>query len=143
MNIFGAIIAGLVGTAVMTAIMYMAPYMGFPKMDMIGMLGTMFTEPGTGAIVLGAVVHFMMGAIFAVVYVFLWTNVVGDPTWLWGLIFGILHGIIAIVVMPMMKGIHPRPEHADIKLSAMTVIGMLMGHAIFGLVTALVYNALV
>jgi len=107
MNIFGAIIAGLVGTAVMTAIMSMAPYMGFPKMDMIGMLGTMFTEPGTGAIVLGAVVHFMMGAIFAVVYVFLWTNVVGDPTWLWGLIFGILHGIIAIVVMPMMKGIHP------------------------------------
>lgn len=117
--------------------------MGFPKMDIIGMLGTMFTRPGTGATVLGAVVHFMMGAIFAIIYVILWTNVMGNSTWLWGLIFGIVHGIVAIIVMPMMKGMHPRPEHANIEMGSMTVIGMLMGHAIFGLVVALVYSALV
>lgn len=59
----------------------------------------------------------------------LWGSVIGDPTWLWGIIFGIVHGIIAVVTMPMMKGMHTRPEHADIEMGAMTVVGMLMGHA--------------
>lgn len=143
MDILSAIIAGLVATAIMTAIMYMAPYMGFPKMDMMGMIGTMFTERGSGATILGAVVHFMMGAIFAIIYAFLWASVIGAPTWLWGIIFGLVHGIIAIAVMPMMKGMHPRPEAFEMGSGTMAIVGILTGHAIFGLVVALVYSALI
>ena len=68
MNIFGAIIAGLLGTLVMTLLMVMAPRMGMPKMDIIGMLGTMFTASEGTARVLGALAHFMMGVIFAIIY---------------------------------------------------------------------------
>jgi hypothetical protein len=43
MNLLNAFISGIAGTLVMTASMYIAPRMGMPKMDIIGMLGTMFT----------------------------------------------------------------------------------------------------
>ncbi|MBI3961259.1 MAG: hypothetical protein HY335_00800 [Deinococcus sp.] len=47
---FGAgVAAGLVVTLVMTILPYLAPLMGLPKMDIPGMLGTMFASPGTGA----------------------------------------------------------------------------------------------
>ncbi len=46
MNVLAAIIAGLVGTVVITLVMAMAPRMGMPKMDMVGMLGSMFGAPG-------------------------------------------------------------------------------------------------
>ena len=39
MDIVGAIAAGLGGTAVMTILMYVAPMMGMPKMDIVAMLG--------------------------------------------------------------------------------------------------------
>ena len=143
MDIASAVIAGLIATAVMTAIMYAAPYVGLPKMDIMGMLGTMFMEPGTTALILGAIIHFMMGAIFAIIYAFFWTNVLGDPTWLWGIIFGLVHGIIVVFTMPMIQGMHPRAEQLEMEMGGMAIVGMLMGHAIFGLVVALVYNALI
>ena len=143
MELLIAIIAGLVGTAVMTAIMYVGPYMGVPQMDIVGMLGTMFTERGTGALILGAIVHFMMGAIFAIVYAFLWDSVgLGAPTWLWGIVFGLVHTVLVIAVMPMMQRMHPRPEGYEMGSGPLAMVGMLMGHAIFGLVVALVYSGL-
>ena len=72
MNIIGSIIAGLLGTLVMTLLMYMAPLMGMPKMDIIGMLGTMFTGSEGTARMLGTLAHFMMGVIFAIIYALLW-----------------------------------------------------------------------
>lgn len=140
MEFGSAIIAGLVGTAVMTALMYMAPRMGMPEMDIMGMLGTMVTADEGPAKPIGAVMHFMMGAIFAVIYALLWANVLGAATWLWGLIFGAVHGIIAIVTMPMMVRMHPRlPEMA---MGPPMMAGLLMGHLVFGLVVVLVYGAL-
>ncbi|MDT8304379.1 MAG: hypothetical protein RRC07_00470 [Anaerolineae bacterium] len=141
MEIGSAIIAGLVGTAVMTALMYLGPRMGMPEMDMIGMLGTMVTADEGLAKPIGAVIHFMMGAIFAIIYAFVWANLFGAPTWLWGLVFGAIHGVIAIVTMPMMIRMHPRPP--AMQMGPQMMMGILMGHLVFGLVVALVYGALV
>jgi len=40
MNIIGAIIAGLIGTIAMSIMMAMAPRMGMPEMDIVGLLST-------------------------------------------------------------------------------------------------------
>ena len=40
MSILAVIIAGLVATLVMSMVMALAPKMGFPKMDIVGMLST-------------------------------------------------------------------------------------------------------
>jgi hypothetical protein len=78
MNVLGAIIAGLAGTAVMTMMMYFAPRMGMPKMDMPKMLGTMFISKEGTATGVGMAIHFMMGAIFAIVYALLWSHGLGS-----------------------------------------------------------------
>lgn len=139
MNIVAAIVAGLSGTAVMTAMMYVAPSMGMPKMDILNMLGTMFVEPDGNAMGLGAVAHFMMGAIFGIIYALLWTAVgIGAAGWLWGLIFGVVHGLVAMVAMPIMMGnLHPRPP--EMAQGPMMIAGLIIGHAIFGIVVGLVY----
>lgn len=139
MNIVGAIVAGLAGTAAMTVLMYLAPMMGLPKMDIIGMLGSMFTSNKGTATILGLVMHFMMGAIFAIIYALLWSMGIGSPTWLWGLIFGAVHGVVAIVTMPLMARMHPRPP--EMEGGMLTMLGQLMGHMVYGLVVALVYAA--
>ena len=108
MNTINAILSSLAGTFVMTALMYMAPAMGMPKMDIIGMLGTMFTPNQGAARVMGVVVHFMMGAVFAVIYALLWSLGIGGSTWAWGAIFGVVHGVIALLTMPAMMKMHPR-----------------------------------
>ena len=139
MDIVGAIVAGLAGTAAMTVLMYVAPMMGMPKMDIVGMLGSMFTANKGVATELGLMAHFMAGVVFALIYALLWSIGLGSATWLWGLVFGAVHGIVAIVMVPLLMRMHPRaPEMAG---GAMAKAGMLMAHMVYGLVVALVYAA--
>jgi hypothetical protein len=139
MDIAGAIVAGLAGTAVMTVLMYVAPMMGLPKMDIVGMLGSMFTANKGVATVLGLMAHFMAGVVFALIYALLWSIGLGSATWLWGLVFGAVHGMVAIVMVPLLMRMHPRaPEMAG---GAMAKAGMLMAHLVYGLIVALVYAA--
>ncbi|MDP9470262.1 MAG: hypothetical protein M3Q71_06280 [Chloroflexota bacterium] len=88
-----AILAGLVATAVMTALMYLGKAMGMP-MDMPRMLGLMFVGPDSVGLVymLGLMVHLMIGVIFAMVYTALFDLLGVDANWLWGAIFGAVHG---------------------------------------------------
>lgn len=139
MNITAAIIAGLVGTAVMTGLMYMAPMMGMPKMDIIGMLGAMFTSNEGAARVIGVILHFMLGVIFALIYAWLWSMGIGAATWWWGLIFGAVHGVVAMIMMPLMIRMHPRPP--AMQMGPMLMMGLLLGHLVFGLVVVLTYTA--
>ena len=141
MNFVATIVAGLVGTAAMTILMMLAPMMGMPKMDIVGMLGSMFTPNQGPAKIIGLIVHFMMGVIFAIIYALVWHLGLGAATWLWGLIFGFVHGLIAVMAMPMMMKTHPRPP--KMAPGPKMMMGQIMGHLLFGLVTALVYAAMV
>ena len=152
MNVVGAILAGLAGTAAMTMLMYVAPLMGMPKMDIVRMLGSMFTSTrgvatGQGTVSdsnqgltigLGLMIHFMMGAVFALIYALLWSLGIGSATWLWGLIFGLVHGMMAIAMMPLMMRMHPNPP--QMAGGPLVMAGQLMGHMVYGLVVALVYS---
>lgn len=69
MDTVGAIVAGLAGTAVMTALIYVAPLMGMPRMDIIGFLGAMVTSNRDRATILGVLFLTACGGIVA-----------GDPT---------------------------------------------------------------
>ena len=150
MNIIGAIVAGLVGTIIISMVMMMAPKMGLPKMAIWEMLGAMFSPDGNVA--LGWAMHLMMGIVFGLIYAALWAAGLGSVSVVSGLIFGIVHWLVAGLMMggmPMM--------HAGIKAGAVSAPGVfmlkngglmgfmggLMGHAIFGVVVALVYGLFV
>jgi hypothetical protein len=147
MNIIGAIVAGVVGTIVMSMIMLMAPRMGMPKMAIWEMLGSMFSKDGN--VGLGWAMHFMMGVIFALIYAALWAAGIGSATWASGLIFGAVHWLIAGLVMGGVPMMHVGIKAGTIQapgvymLNAggmMAFVGGLVGHAVYGLVVALVYG---
>ena len=146
MNIIGAIVAGLAGTVVISMIMAMAPKMGLPKMAIWGMLGSMFSKDGNNT--LGWIIHFMMGVIFAIIYAALWAAGIGSATLLSGVIFGVAHFLIAGLMMggiPMMHagikaGTVKAPGVLMLNSGVMGLMGGLIGHAVYGLVVALVYG---
>ncbi len=149
MNILNAVIAGIVGTIVFTAVLMMAPKMGMPKMDIVDLLGSMFSTKSNP--VLGWVMHLMMGVVFALIYAFLWSLGFGAATWTSGLIFGAIHWLIVGMAMGMIPIMHVGIKSGAVKApglwmtnngGVMAFMGGLVGHAIFGAVTALVYAAL-
>ena len=141
MNYVAVIIAGLAGTVAMTILMYLAPLMGMPKLDIIAMLGTMFTSNKTVSTIIGVMAHLMMDVVFAFIYALLWSFGIGSPTWLWGLIFGAVHGLVVYMIMPMINRMHPRS--VEMEGGTKMAVGMVMVHMVFGLVVALVYASYV
>jgi uncharacterized membrane protein YagU involved in acid resistance len=149
MNILNAVIAGIVATLVFTAVLVMAPKMGMPKMDIINLLGSMFSAKSNP--VLGWMLHLIMGIVFALSYAFLWSLGFGVATWGIGLIFGAVHWLIVGMIMGMIPMMHAGIKSGALKApglwmtnngGVMAFVGGLIGHAIFGAVTALVYAAL-
>lgn len=150
MNILGAIIAGISGTIVMTMVMVMAPTMGMPKMDIVGMLGSMFSADSNR--MMGLVMHVMMGVVFAIVYALLWNAGIGTVGLLWGLLFGAGHWLVSGAMMGSMSAMHAGVKTGTVTAPGMYMmnnggmmafIGGLVGHLIFGLVVALVYGLFV
>ena len=127
-------IGGIIGTAVMTVVMMIAPMMGMPKMNPPQMLSMMMGFP----IIVGWIVHFMIGVIFAMAYAFLFINVVKkvNNNILKGAIFGMAVFIFAQIMMAimgaMMGGMPPMEGSM-----MLIMIGSIMGHVIFGIVVAM------
>ncbi len=134
---------GFAATVLMTALMYMAPLMGMPKMDIATMLGTMFLASPGAAFWLGLMIHLMMGTVlFPAIYHFLLQPVSGSGSGR-GLLFGLLLWATAnLMVMPMMGRIHPMvkngmmpaPGFLMLNLGVMAPIGSLIGHLLYGVV---------
>jgi len=129
-----ALLGGIVGTAVMTAVMMIAPMIGIPKMNPPQMLSMMMGLP----IIAGWVMHFMIGIIFAIAYVFLFIHSVTkiDNRILKGAIFGIAVFFFAQIMLAIMGAMAGgMPPMAGNKL--LILVGNIMGHIIFGIVVAL------
>jgi uncharacterized membrane protein YeaQ/YmgE (transglycosylase-associated protein family) len=148
MNILGAIVAGLVGTAVMSMVLALAPRMGMPKMDIVGMLSTMFGKENRP---LGWMMHAMMGIVFALIYSFLWSKGVLSPTWLGGAVFGAAHWLVVGMIMGMIPIMHLGIRSGKVMAPGvwmtnnggmMAFVGGLLGHIVYGVVVALAYAAL-
>ncbi len=145
MDWLGIVVAGLVGTVVITVFMYSGPMMGMPKMDIAQMIGSMILPRGTAAFVMGMMMHFAAGIVFAIIYGFVWNGLDTDPSWWTGLIFGSVHTAVAAMVMGMMAKIHKEIKAGNLPspmaAGAKGMMGLLMGHLAYGLVVALMYSA--
>jgi hypothetical protein len=147
-NLVAAIVAGLVGTGMMTVLMGMAPQMGMPKMDIVGLLGSMFGAPANRS--LGLALHLMMGAIFGIVYALLFPAL-GGSIILLGLFFGIAQWLIVGLAMGMIPTLHAGIRSGQVSAPGvymmstggmMSFMGGLLGHAVFGLVVGIIYGVL-
>ena len=102
LNLSSAIMAGLVATGAMTLLMYMAPVMGLPKMDIIFALGSLFPWQ-ISPYIPGTILHFGIGSALALLYALLFARLLPGPRWTRGAFYSLLPWLLAIFAMgPMM-----------------------------------------
>lgn len=126
-----SIVAGIVGTIIMTLVMMVLPMIGMPKMSPPNMLSRMLKAP----VFVGWIMHFIIGIIFAIGYTYLcFLKHKIKNIWLKGTVFGIVAFIFAQIMMGIIGAIIPMPKMEGSMM--LTMIGSLIGHIIFGIAIA-------
>jgi hypothetical protein len=109
MTVWGALAGGAVGTIVLTSGLRLAQEVGWTRMDIPLLLGTVFTDRRGRASVIGYVVHFANGLVFALGYYAVF-RAVGHAGWLFGAVLGLVHVALAggALMTVLLPAIHPR-----------------------------------
>jgi hypothetical protein len=145
----GAIVWGIVATIAFTLFSIMGSAMGMTRMDLLDLLGSMMATPGTTASrTIGAALHHVNGALLAIAWVY-GVALVGLPAnWLTAMGWGVILWVLALIMMSTMGSVHPAikrgeqedPGPAATNFGAMTPVGSLVGHLVYGLVLGLAYQ---
>lgn len=131
-NIQRTILGGLVGTIVLTMLMYIAaPMMGIAKMDIAGMLGSML-----GGWTVGMLIHFVNGVVlFPLVYAFLlFSRLRGTPV-IKGMFWGVTLWLVAgLMVMPVMGAGFFGTANGGVMAAAASLVGHIGYGALLGVI---------
>jgi hypothetical protein len=139
---------GFASTVVLTIVLAGSQSMGFTRMNIPYLLGTLFTPNRDRAQVYGVLVHLLNGWIFSFVYVAAF-HATGLFSWWAGVLVGLVHGAFVLVVgLPVMPGMHPRmasevtgptavkqlepPGFLGTNYGVQTPLWSLFAHALFG-----------
>jgi hypothetical protein len=148
---------GLVATAVLTAVMIAAQLMGWSRLDLPLMLGTIVTEDPDQARIFGFFMHLAVGEGFALGYAAAFA-LLGTATWWLGALFGLVHvGLALTVLVPLLPGVHPRmasdragpasvallepPGLLGLNYGARTPVVAIVSHVAFGIALGLLLKA--
>lgn len=138
MKVGRACIAGIIGTAVMTALMLSLPHVGLPRMAIGEMLGTFSAisvgYTGIGATV-GWIVHGLFGVVLALIYAVVFVRRLSGSPATRGLVYGFLVFCLAqVVFMPLVgAGFFSR---GDVPM----LLGNLLGHLVYGGLVGAIYG---
>jgi hypothetical protein len=135
-------------TAVLTSMIRFAQAVGYTRMDLPLMLGTVMTPDRDRAKVYGFLVHMVNGWLFSAVYVAAFQSLRRSGVLL-GTLIGLAHGIFVLVtVIPLLPGAHGRmasdftgpqpttrlepPGFMALNYGRRTPIVTLLAHAVYG-----------
>jgi uncharacterized membrane protein YagU involved in acid resistance len=156
MNWSSSLLAGFVGTLVLTTLEAGAQQLHLTRMSIPFLLGTAFTPSRDRARVIGFLVHLVNGQLFALLYVAIF-DATGAVTVLRGAALGLGHAaVVLLVIVPLLPSLHPRiagieqgPSgmrqleppgpfalHYGLSTPAMVVIA----HVLFGMVIGWLYH---
>jgi hypothetical protein len=149
MTLWGALAGGAVGTILLTSGLRVAQELGFTRMDVPLLLGTIFTDRRGRASVIGYLIHFSNGLVFALAYYGVF-RAVGHAGWLFGAALGIVHACLAggALLTVLLPAVHPRmgtpwsdseetplleaPGFLLLNYGRRTAIWTLVGHIVYG-----------
>ena len=155
LNLLSIAIWGFVATLVLTTTIIAGQSLGFTRIDIPFILGTMFTPNRDRAKVLGVAMHAVNGWIFALVYALGFDLI--PPRWWLGMLAGALQGLFVVVVaLPVLPGVHPRmvsdtrgPEPTRLleppgflvaNYGRKTPIVIIAAHTLYGLIIGALYT---
>ena len=102
------ILWGFAATLILTTIMVTAKYLGFTRIDLPFMVGTVFTDSRDKAVRLGFFCHLMIGWIFAFIYSAAF-EASGIHTWWFGAAIGFVHAAFVLSGgLLILNSFHPR-----------------------------------
>ena len=121
------------------------------RMNLFLMLGTMMVRDRQMAYVAGAMMHAGASIMFGLVHVAFFTAFGLESSLAsWGIVFGLAHWIVSGVGLGMMPTMHPTIKRGEmdapgafaLNYPAMTTMGFLMLHVLFGVLVGTFYTAL-
>ena len=156
MNLASMALWGFVATVVLTSLLSGSQALGFTRMNLPFMLGTMFTPARDRAKVIGFLMHFLNGWIFAWLYCAAFQSW-GLATWWAGSGIGAVHASFVLLAgMPVLPSIHPRmaseehgpsparqlepPGFLALNYGRRTPISVLAAHLIYGAIIGAFYS---
>ena len=109
MILWGSLAGGLVGTIILTSGLRVSQEMGWTRMDLPLLLGTVFSGDRSRASVIGYCLHFLNGFVFSLGYAGIF-YAVGRAGWDLGLALGAVHALFAGggLVTVLLPAVHPR-----------------------------------
>lgn len=108
MNLPGILLWGFVASVVMAAITEGSRGLGWSRMSVPFMLGSMFTADYDRASPVGLVVHVVAGWAFALIYALMFQSL-HRATWWIGALVGFAQAIsVLVLIMPLLPSLHPR-----------------------------------
>lgn len=147
-----AAIAGLIAGTVMEGPVYLQKALGLPvKQNIFRTWGqNLLKVPGAAGYLAGFIFHSLIAVVAGILYaVFFYLLGVQDNFWLWGLIGGLIHYLIAGPVVAIIPSLDPetgligKQGFAYKNYGALDVVTSFMGHLIFGLTTGLLYGSFI
>jgi hypothetical protein len=136
-NIAKGIFAGLIATAVLSALMIMKSMMGImPQLDIIIMLSKMMGQPETP--MLGWAAHFMIGAGYGVVFALIGRNLPGGSSTTKGAVLGAIGWLVMMAMIMPMAG----AGLFGMAMGLMAPMMTLVLHLVFGAVLGSVHGRL-
>jgi hypothetical protein len=134
------VLAGILGTAGMTIVMWIIHRSGLANADMMRAIGSLYTRSYENSLLPGFIIHFGIGTILAFVYtaflsIFLLRSVVA-LTGLGGML-GLLHGlVVSFALVALVAEHHPLEQFQ--KAGSEVVVAHMIGHIIYGLIVGAV-----
>jgi hypothetical protein len=122
-TIGSTLVAGFLGTLVLTTMLRGASELGWTRMDLAFVLGTAVTDHRRKAKALGYVFHFVLGLGFAFVYALCFAAI-GSSSWWLGALLGGLHALFVstVLVNVLLPVVHPRMATPDTAADEITLI---------------------
>ena len=108
MNWPSILLWGFAATVVLSIMMAGAQSLGFTRMSIPFLLGTMLTASRDRAMLTGLLMHIVNGWLFALLYALAFESW-QQATWWLGAGIGLVHGLFVLAVgMPIVPAMHPR-----------------------------------
>ncbi|MFL6647641.1 MAG: hypothetical protein ACJ8KO_06750 [Sulfurifustaceae bacterium] len=138
----------LVGTLVLTTILYGSQGLGLSRLSLPFLVGTLFSGNRRKAMTLGFTIYIVGGFLFGFLYFLIMAHLREINVWM-GALLGTLHGLFLLtVVLPVLPNVHPRmateydgpsgrrrlepPGFLGLNYGYRTPLSTLIGHAVYG-----------